>query len=511
MKEQSANNKIMHLNDLIKMVKGLKKNKKTIIQSHGVFDLIHPGITQHLHAAKSQGDVLIVTIIKDKDVKKGPGRPIFPEALRAENVANLTIVDFVCVVDDEKPFDCVTQINPDILAKGQAYKERDRTIHQQIFEEEKDLFFGRTKILETSGISFSSSQIINNFLEIYPDDTKTFLKNFSKKHNFEEIAQNLNELKDMKVLVVGDGIIDEYHYCDPLGKSGKTNLVVFKYQTHEVFSGGAMAIANHVAGLCDNVELVTLLGREDSRENFINDTLKPNVRGTYFFRDDGPTVVKKRYLHQYLNQKVFEVNFINDRAVNASLEKEITDYLEASIQKYDLVLVSDFGHGFITPKIFDTIQKHAKVLAVNTQTNAANSGYNLITKYNNSHYVCLDEGEVRLAAQQKYQDIETVAKEIRQALNANYFMVTLGKKGSIGVNHENELNHTPIFSTKVLDTIGAGDAYFAYTAPCFAKGMPLDLVSFIGNATGAIAVQIMGNKKSVEKHEVLGFIRGLLS
>jgi sugar/nucleoside kinase (ribokinase family) len=62
----------------------------------------------------------------------------------------------------------------------------------------------------------------------------------------------------------------------------------------------------------------------------------------------------------------------------------------------------------------------------------------------------------------------------------------------------------------VIDTVGAGDAFFSFTAPCFANGMPLDLVSFIGNAVGALAVQIIGNKKPVEKHELLEFVHGIL-
>ena len=62
----------------------------------------------------------------------------------------------------------------------------------------------------------------------------------------------------------------------------------------------------------------------------------------------------------------------------------------------------------------------------------------------------------------------------------------------------------------VVDTIGAGDAFFAFSAPCFAHGMPLDLVSFIGNAVGALAVQIMGNKKPVEKYELFQFIQSIL-
>jgi sugar/nucleoside kinase (ribokinase family) len=62
----------------------------------------------------------------------------------------------------------------------------------------------------------------------------------------------------------------------------------------------------------------------------------------------------------------------------------------------------------------------------------------------------------------------------------------------------------------VIDTIGADDAFFAFTAPCFAHGLPLDLVSFLGNAVGALAVQIVCNKRPAEKNELLEFINTLV-
>ena len=203
--------KIFLLEDLIKKVKGLKKSGKTIVQSHGVFDLIHPGIIKHLNSAKKQGDILVVTVIKDKDVRKGPGRPIFSVDLRVENVATLDMVDYVCAVDDEKPYECVQMIKPDIFARGQAYKERDKKIHNKVFEEERDFYFGKSKLYETDGFSFSSSHIINNFLDIYPEDTKSYLKSFSGKYSFADIVANLDKLKGLKILLIGDGIIDEYH------------------------------------------------------------------------------------------------------------------------------------------------------------------------------------------------------------------------------------------------------------------------------------------------------------
>src|SRR5512136_1592135 len=111
--------KILTFENLVQKVRELQRAGKVVVQSHGIFDLIHPGIITHLNAAKEQGDVLIVTVIKDQDVRRGPGRPVFPEQFRVENVASLEQVDYTCIVVDEIPFECVKKINPDIFAKGQ--------------------------------------------------------------------------------------------------------------------------------------------------------------------------------------------------------------------------------------------------------------------------------------------------------------------------------------------------------------------------------------------------------
>ncbi|MFH1441031.1 MAG: PfkB family carbohydrate kinase [Candidatus Omnitrophota bacterium] len=502
--------KILLFDDLIKKVIALQASGKVVVQSHGIFDLIHPGVIKHLKSAKEQGDILIATVITDKDVRKGPGRPIFPGNLRAENVASLSMIDYVCVVSDERPFECVKRIKPDIFAKGKSIKDYAHEINDKIFEEKKELYFGKVRVHETDGFSLSSSEIINNFLDIYPEEVKNFLKRFSKKYSFKKISENINSLKKLKILLIGDGIIDEYHYCEAMGKSAKAPLVVNKYITHEVFAGGAFAIANHLAGLSSGIHLVSLLGNEPVREDFIRSNLKPNVTTKFFYRKDGCTVVKKRYINQYQNQKLFEVNYLGESCINGDLESEIIEYLKGAAKSYDLILISDFGHGFITNKIIAAIQDSGVKFAVNTQTNAANAGYNMITKYRKPLYVCIDEPELRWAAQERFADIESVAKKIIKTIHAANLIVTLGKKGSYGINNRGQTNHTSIFSSKVIDTVGAGDAFFAFTAPCIARKMPLELVSFIGNAVGALAVQIVCNKRPIEKYELFEFIHALL-
>ena len=507
---KSIKNKILLLGELIEKVEALKLEGKTVVQSHGVFDLIHPGIIKHLNDAKEKGDMLIVTVIKDKSVRKGYGRPVFPEQFRLENVASLEQVDYACIVNDDTPFNCIKDIKPDIFAKGKSYRERDRKIHERIFEDKRGFYFEKTRICETEGFSFSSSHLINNSLDIYPEETRKFLKDISQKYDFNDIVDNLNRLKDKKVLLIGDGIIDEYFYCETMGKSPKAQLVVNKYNNHEIFAGGVYAIANHVAGICQSVHVVSLLGKEESREAFILKNLKPNIDAKFFYREDGPTVVKRRYINQYQNQKTFEINYINDNFINNGLNTNIIEYLKSILNIYDIIMVSDFGHGFITDKTIRFLEAGTKKLAVNAQTNGANAGYNLITKYSKTDFISLDVAEARLATQEKYEEISIVAKELLKNLDTNFLIITLGSEGSLCINRKGETNHTPAFAAKVVDIIGAGDAYFSYTAPCFAIGMPMDLVAFIGNVVGALAVQIVGNKQSVEKYEVLEFINTIL-
>ncbi|PKN06776.1 MAG: hypothetical protein CVU73_15405 [Deltaproteobacteria bacterium HGW-Deltaproteobacteria-8] len=506
----ASQDKIIGLDELLERVQELKQAGRTVVQSHGIFDLIHPGIIHHLNEAKSVGDVLIVTVVRDADVRRGPGRPVFPDKLRAQNVASLEMVDLVCIVAEDIPFECVKLINPSFFAKGHDHKQRDKQVHDKIFETERHLYFGRTEIFETKGVSFSSTQYICNNWDVFPEETKQFLRRMAQQFSFEDIRGAVNSLSGTRTLIIGDGIIDEYHYCTAMGRAGKSNLVVNKYLSHERFAGGVFAIANHVASICDHVRLITVLGQGDPNEDFAAAGLKDNIQADFFHRSDGPTIVKKRYVDINSNQKIFEVNYLNEHDIDAECEDAVIAHLEAVLPDYDVVLVSDFGHGFISERIIRLLEARAKRLCVNTQTNAANTGFNMVTKYNKPDFVCLDETEARLAMQNRFGDINDVLTSLSAAMCAKELVITLGKKGSVGMSQGGKAHFTPIFSSRVIDTIGAGDAVFSYAAICFAQGLPLELLQFIGNVVGALAVQIVCNKKSVEKHELLQFIAVIL-
>jgi len=98
---------------------------RRVVLTNGCFDLLHPGHVALLEAARAQGDVLVVAINSDASVRriKGEGRPLVPEAERAETLLALEPVDRVVVYDEPTPLEVVKALLPDVLVKGADWAE----------------------------------------------------------------------------------------------------------------------------------------------------------------------------------------------------------------------------------------------------------------------------------------------------------------------------------------------------------------------------------------------------
>jgi len=502
--------KIQSPERLAKIVDDLKKKGKKVVLCHGVFDIVHLGHIRHFNQAKKEGDVLIVTVTRDKYVKRGPGRPIFNERLRAETLASLEVTDYVSIVDAPTATDFIRFLKPDIYAKGVEYREKDKDVTGKIYEEEEAIKSVGGRIVFTDDITFSSSQLINDYLDVFPSRTLRYLKAISKRHPLDFIVESLEALKKLKVLVMGDAIVDQYHYCLPMGKSSKEPIVVHRYISEESFAGGTLATANNVASVCGDIDLLTVLGKQDTQEEFIRSHLISNVHPTFFSRPDAETIVKRRFVSEGAKAKLFEICYIKDNPISKELENQILAFLQKKIRDYDLVVISDFGHGLMTNRIIKQACAKAKYLALNVQTNSANIGFNLITKYPRANCVCVDEMELRFATHDKFSDLRTLAKKALNDIGCEHIISTRGWKGSLCYSKGAGFHETPAFAYRVVDAIGAGDAFFAFVAPCFAAGMPQDLVSFIGNAVGSLAVQIICNREPVSLVDLMKFITRLL-
>lgn len=501
--------KIKTLDELAGITRALKGENKCIVLCHGVFDLLHPGHIEHLEAAKRQGDILIVTVTPDEYVGKGPGRPAFNQRLRAESVAALECVDFVAINEWPTAVETIKKLKPDVYAKGSDYANREDDLTGEIYREEEAIKSIGGRMHFTDEITFSSTRLLNTSFSVYSEKAQMFLEEFHRNYSAKDIIIRLKSLKRLNVLIIGDAIIDQYYYCSTLGKSPKENIITTRYLEEETFIGGVLAAANHVAGFCGSVHLVTCLGKENSYEEFITSHLKPNIRPKFFYRD-GPTTLKRRFVETGFLSKMFEICYLDDSELAGPLSEEVYNYLQLNTGDYDLVLVPDFGHGLIGERLAELLCDKARFLAVNTQTNSANAGFNLITKYPRADYICLDETEARLAYHDKYSPVDDLILRLSIDLKCNRIAVTRGHHGSVTYSSEDGFFETPALSEEVVDRVGAGDAYLSITSPCVADDNPMEMVGFIGNAVGALKVRIVCNRDSVEPVPLYKFIGALL-
>jgi len=491
-------NKIHPIEELARIIEKLKAQGKTVVHCHGVYDLMHPGHIKHLEAARAQGDVLVVTITQDRHVNKGPGRPVFNEHLRAESIAALACVDHVSINSWATAIETIDLLKPSVYIKGSDYAAPERDITGGILHEREAVERHGGRLHFTDEITFSSTELLNKFFSVFPAKTKDFLEKFKAVHTADGIINSMKDLSSMKVLLVGDTIIDEYHYCRGLGKASKENMICTKYISEERFAGGVLACANHAAGFVKEVKLVTCLGAEDDKREYVLDHLKPNVDPELFTRNDACTVTKRRFVDPAFLDKMFEVQFFNDHPQPAEVSAQVCKYLEEAVPSYDMVLVSDFGHGFIDSAMIEVLCRKARFLAVNTQTNSANSGYNLITKYPRVDYICIDEPEMRYAGRDKYGDIQKVIEKVAKDMHCSKVAVTRGHLGALVYDKVSGFSEIPIFSDKVVDRVGAGDAFLSVTAPMAAAGMPMEVIGLMGNLVGAFKVSIVCNRSSIE-------------
>jgi bifunctional ADP-heptose synthase (sugar kinase/adenylyltransferase) len=320
----------------------------------------------------------------------------------------------------------------------------------------------------------------------------------------------IDRIKNYRVVVVGDAIIDEYQYVLPMGKTPKENMIATRFQDRELFAGGVFAAANHVAAFCAEVDVVTCVGAQKSYTDFVRERLQPNVRLHTIERAGAPTTLKRRFVDPSYMRKLFEVYFMNDEMLPTPLQSRFDSELAERVQGADVVIVADFGHGLIAPSTIVALSKEASFLAVNTQSNSANLGYNLITKYPRADYICIDAPEARLAMSDRVSNISDIAHRLAAKIECSKMVITHGKHGCVAYEVGSPAHTIPAFADSIVDTVGAGDAFLSVTAPLVAAGGQMHKVGFIGNLVGALKVGIVGHRQWVDKPSLVKSITGLL-
>jgi rfaE bifunctional protein kinase chain/domain/rfaE bifunctional protein nucleotidyltransferase chain/domain len=502
--------KIKELELLADIVMSHQAQGQKVVLCHGVFDLLHIGHIRHFEEAKKMGKILVVTITPDQYVNKGPFRPAFSESLRAEAIAALKCVDYVAVSNWPMAINLIKLLRPNYYVKGSDYENAEKDVTGGISLEREAVESVGGQLVFTNEVAFSSSALINRYLPAFSKELTDYLQRFSSMYSADDVVRYLDKMRPLKVLTVGEAIIDEYHYCRALGKSSKEPMLAVKSLSSEKFAGGTLALANNVANFADSAGMLSMIGDNDSEEDFLRTTLKSTIDARFLRRLNSPTIVKRRYIESELFTKLLEVYSINDAALDETDNRALCAMLEEMVPQHDVVIVADFGHGMLTREAAQIICKKARFLALNTQSNAGNIGFQNIYKYSRADYVCITENEARLEARDRNGDLNVIVAKLAHDLGCTTVSVTRGKHGCTCYSPAAGFHQAPSIAGQVVDRMGAGDAFLSVTSMAAALSAPPQLIGFIGNAVAAQAVATIGHRESINRVTLTKFITSLL-
>jgi rfaE bifunctional protein nucleotidyltransferase chain/domain len=487
----------------------LKKRK--IVLCHGVFDHFHHGHLLHFKSAKKYGDILIVSITDDPFVNKGPKRPFNDINKRVSIISELELVDFVIVSKNVTAVDIIKKIKPNFYAKGPDYKNKNKDVTRNIFYEKKivEKFGGR--IIFTNDFTSSSSKILNNSFIKYSESQLALINHIKSKYDISKIFSYIDKFKTLKVIVAGEPIIDKYIFTNAMGLGSKSPIISSRFQREETYAGGSLVIANHLASLGCKVSIILPKLKKIENQKYIYKKLDEKIKIYFFNSYDWLMPEKIRYLNSFRSQKIFELNKIKDINIHHKMHNKIFALIKNKTSINDLLIISDFGHGFINDNILKVIDNAKIFKSINVQSNSSNLGFNFISKYKKYDHAVLDEREMRLAVSNNKLPLNNlIYYALRKRIIKSPFSLTLGEAGGFYISKKNKIFRSPIFFEEPLDTMGSGDAYFVISTLLTKIKCPEILIPFLSNCYAGLKTRIVGNS-SVKMSDLIKTISSILA
>jgi len=474
-----------------------KHQGKTIIHCHGVFDLIHCGHLEYFKSAKALGELLVVTITSDKYVNKGPYRPHFTDMVRAEMLSAFEIIDFVSISNYPTAREAISLLKPDCYVKGPDYKDASKDLSGGIIDEELAVRKNGGEIVFTSPKeTFSSTSLINENFSSWSDAQIDVIDGIKALGGNDALLSVFKEMKKLKVMVIGEPIIDVYVFSQPEGISSKSPSISARRLYKETYPGGSLAIANSLSDFVDEVHLFAPYGYEDMKT--IEKVDKRICIHAPILREYSAPK-KTRFVEPDKLQRFFQDNDIqNDIWLEQRVQKTkfINDILDLS-HHVDLILMCDFGHGLFEGEVLQLMGCLEEFKTLNCQTNSSNQPFNSYTKHKHDfNYLSIDLREARLA----FSDHDSKPLDLFSKLYKTKHQVsmTLGSGGSL-YSGDKKIIECPTFTDKVLDATGAGDSYFAITSLMTRLGAQSEFVPFVGNVYAGLSTRGLANKQSVSR------------
>ena len=505
-------NKIINISNLDKKIFQLRNKNLTIVHCHGVFDLIHIGHIKYLEEAKKLGDCLIVSLTESKFIQKGPNRPLFNNQDRLHAISSLSCIDYVCLNKSETAEEIIKIIKPNYYVKGPDYKILKNDLTSNIYKEIKEVEKFGGKFVTTKTPIHSSSSIINsNFSHLSKSQKKIINKIKNQYPSFNLIKNKIDELKKKKILIIGETIIDEYVFCEALGKASKDLNINLKKIYGEKYAGGILAIARNLQDYCGKIDIISFIGENKDQLNFISSKISKNVKFNYLIKNNSSTIIKTRFLDIVDKIKLLGVYQINDEELTLREQKKFINKIN-KFNDYDMVIVTDYNHGIITKKVASKISaKFKNKFCLNCQLNSSNIRYQALSKYKNIKFVVINETELRYEFRDRTSDISILAKKLINKLKILSVLVTSGRRGmTYFSSHLSKSISIDAFSDYAVDKVGAGDTVLGFFSAMMASNASVELSLLISSLAARHSVRDMGNKNPFEKINLITSLNYLL-
>jgi len=458
-----------------------------VIFVSGNFNIVHPGHLRLLNFAAECGDFLVVGVHADRF-----GIALLPEALRLEGVKSIGIIDYAFVLRIQ-PEAFIQRLKPDIVVKGKEHETADNPELPAVES------YGGKLLFSSGDVRFSSLDLLQK--ELRETNYSTIVKpmDFPVRHGFniEKITSIVEQFKKLRVVVVGDLIVDEYVNCEPLGMSQEDpTLVVMPIKTDR-FLGGAGIVAAHAAGLGATVRYLGVAGDDEASE-FASRSLKQYGIACDLVRDiSRPTTLKQRFRAN--GKTLLRVSQLRQHDISTELTKTLADGITEALADTDLLIFSDFNYGCLPQHLVDDVTAHCRERGIMIVADSqASSQMGDVSRFKGAALMTPTEHEARLAVRDFRSGLIALAESLRQKADAAQLLVTLGAEGLL-IHSPNATTGTymtdrlPAFNTAPKDVAGAGDSLLSCASLALAAGADIWQSAYVGSVAAACQVSRVGN------------------
>ncbi len=482
--------KIIHFGDKLNLT------KNSIALCYGHFTSIHPGHIRYLEYAKSNGLPLWVAVKGGVDFGSGVEKNRYPILDRCESVAALQLVDGVLALEDKSLSEAIAFLQPKFLILGKEFEDDRKFEVSNAVDIAKQL---DCEVRYHSGTThYESAQLLHgNSNDLNLKKLRTF-DAVCKKNNIvkNDLIREVESFSKVRVMVLGDVIVDRYIACDALGMSAEAPVIVVGELESRDFMGGAAIVAAHVASLGAECHLISVVGNDPCAEFLEANLAKMNIQRDLVCDSTRPTTLKTRYMVGA--QKVFRVSKLKDHNLPKDIENKVIEKIINIAGSVNGILISDFVYGVISKSILEVIE------AVSTRYNIpvfgdlqCSSQIGDVSKFKNFKLIFPTEREARISIGSKDSGIEWVANHLMDKTNSRGIIMKLGPEGFIVYESGNSIDkkrqHFPALVSNPLDVSGAGDSLFAAVSVAVSSGADIISAAAIGCCTAALAVQTVGN------------------